>query len=182
MNKKYLFLTVLLLASAIVVAGVQGITSVMGMGNSGEESTEYRQLYEKALTVGQAVEVCQSVGTTQTSDVYYVRGTVSSVTINSNYGNATVILSETSYDKETGEEKTTDFQLYQLSSFNGESFTSENMVQVGDEVIACGPLVNYKGTTPEMNKGYLVALNGSLGWSSSGTPEEQEIVPDTITI
>ncbi len=182
MNKKYLFLTVLLLASAIVVAGVQGITSVMGMGNSGEESTEYRQLYEKALTVGQAVEVCQSVGTTQTSDAYYVRGTVSSVTINSNYGNATVILSETGYDKETGEETTTNFQLYQLSSFNGESFTSENMVQVGDEVIACGPLVNYKGTTPEMNKGYLVAVNGSLGWSSGETPEEQEIVPDTITI
>ena len=182
MNKKYLFLTVLLLASAIVVAGVQGITSVMGMGNSEEESTEYRQLYEKALTVGQAVEVCESVGEQQTSDAYYVRGTVSSVTINSNYGTATVILSETSYDKDSGEEKTTDFQLYQLSSFNGESFTSENMVQVGDEVIACGPLVNYKGTTPEMNKGYLVAVNGSLGWSSGETPEEQEIVPDTITI
>ena len=43
MNKKYLFLTVLLLASAIVVAGVQGITTVMG--SSEDESMEYRQLY-----------------------------------------------------------------------------------------------------------------------------------------
>ncbi len=180
MNKKYLFLTVLLLASAIVVAGVQGITTVMG--SSEDESMEYRQLYENALTVSQAIEICESTGTTQTAESYYVRGTVSRVTINSNYGTATVILSETSYDKDSGEETTTTFQLYQLNSFNGEKFTEDNIIQTGDEVIAYGPLVNYKGTTPEMNKGYLVAVNGSLGWSSGETPEEQEIVPDTITI
>lgn len=180
MNKKYLFLTVLLLASAIVVAGVQGITAVMG--SSEDESMEYRQLYENALTVSQAIEICESTGTTQTAESYYVRGTVSRVTINSNYGTATVILSETSYDKESGEETTTTFQLYQLNSFNGEKFTEENMIQTGDEVIAYGPLVNYKETTPEMNKGSLVGLNGSLGWSSGETPEEPEIIPDTITI
>ena len=180
MNKKYLFLTVLLLASAIVVAGVQGITAVMG--SSEDESMEYRQLYENALTVSQAIEICESTGTTQTAESYYVRGTVSRVTINSNYGTATVILSETSYDKDSGEETTTTFQLYQLNSFNGEKFTEDNIIQTGDEVIAYGPLVNYKGTTPEMNKGYLVGLNGSLGWSSGETPEEPETVPDTITI
>lgn len=180
MNKKYLFLTVLLLASAIVVAGVQGITAVMG--SSEDESMEYRQLYENALTVSQAIEICESTGTTQTAESYYVRGTVSRVTINSNYGTATVILSETSYDKDSGEETTTTFQLYQLNSFNGEKFTEDNIIQTGDEVIACGPLVNYKGTTPEMNKGYLVAVNGSLGWSSGETPEEPETIPDTITI
>ena len=180
MNKKYLFLTVLLLASAIVVAGVQGITTVMG--SSEDESMEYRQLYENALTVSQAIEICESTGTTQTAESYYVRGTVSRVTINSNYGTATVILSETSYDKDSGEETTTTFQLYQLNSFNGEKFTEDNIIQTGDEVIAYGPLVNYNNKTPEMNKGYLVGLNGSLSWSSGETPEEPETIPDTITI
>ena len=183
MNKKYLFLTVLLLASAIVVAGVQGITTVMG--SSEDESMEYRQLYENALTVSQAIEICESTGTTQTAESYYVRGKVSRISINTNYGDATITLTETIYDKESGEETTFTFQLYQLKSFNGEKFTEDNIIQTGDEVIAYGPLVNYNNKTPEMNKGYLVGLNGSLDWSSGetpDTPEEPTDVPDTITI
>ena len=178
MSKKYLFLTVLCFVSAVVVAGVQGITSLMG--NSEDESVTYREIYAKSIDVKEAIAICEETGETATADFYYVRGTVSSVSINLNYGDATIYLEQ--IDEEAGEEYS--IQLYQVRYFNGEKFTEADAIQEGDEVIAYGQLVNYKSNTPEMAKGgYIVAVNGKLSEQGEGTDPENPVVQmDTVTI
>ena len=184
MNKKYLMMTVLLLASAIVVAGVQGITSLMG--NSEEESVAYRQLYEQSIDVKTAVEICQETDTAVTKVFYYVRGEVSYVNISTDYGNATINL--TQVDEETGEEYT--LQLYRVYYFNGEKFTDTEAINEGDEVIAYGKLVNYRGKTPEMPQGCcIVAVNGRMSESNGEVepstptePNDSSVIDNTISL
>jgi hypothetical protein len=44
---------------------------------------------------------------------------------------------------------------------NNEKFTSEDQIGVGDEVVICGKLVDYKGETPEFSGNvYIYSLNG----------------------
>ena len=172
MKKKYLFLTVLLLASAIVVAGVQGITSIMG--SSEGESFTYRDVYAKALSVKEAVQVCQETGQTATESEYLVRGVISNILEFdvATYGNMTVELTET--DSETGEAYT--LTLYRIKGFNGEKLTKDYEVKVGDEVIAYGKLINYKESKPEMqSSGYLVALNGKMSLNEEENGQEGTI-------
>ncbi|MBQ8158788.1 MAG: starch-binding protein [Prevotella sp.] len=144
----------------------------------------YREIYEKSLTVSRAVEVCQSVGEQATTEGYYVRGTVSDVSISTSYGDANVTLTEYATNRETGETKEYTLILYRVKSFNGEKFSDESMIQKGDEVIAYGQLVNYKGTTPEMTNGYLVALNGNMSANNGATePTDPTITySDTVKV
>ena len=52
-------------------------------------------------------------------------------------------------------------QVYAGKNFGGEKFASADDLKPGDEVIIKGTLANYKGNTPEVNKGsVLIQLNG----------------------
>lgn len=87
-----------------------------------------------------------------TSDNKYVKGIVTSITeVSVKNGNATYYIS----DDAAGTDK---LLIYRAKNFENKDYTAENEIAVGDEVLVYGPLVNYKGNTPEMTQGgYIVS-------------------------
>ena len=91
---------------------------------------------------------------------YYVKGKISSIkyTFSAEYGTATFNISDDGTD--SGKQ----FIAYSCYYFGNQPWAEGNkQVNVGDEVIVCGKVVNYNGNTPEFasKKNYLVSLNGS---------------------
>lgn len=99
------------------------------------------------ITIAEAIAICQQTGTTQTTEKYYIRGTVDEIW-NETYGNMNI-------SDDTGTIK-----IYGSYSADG-SVRFDAMTErpaVGDEVLLYGPLVNYKGNTPEMVPGSLTSM------------------------
>jgi len=72
------------------------------------------------------------------------------------YGNATFFLSADG----TGDG---DLQVFRALYLGNKKFEAgQTDIKVGDEVVICGKLMNYKGNTPETvsGKAYLYSLNG----------------------
>lgn len=123
---------------------------------------------ENPFDVASAIAKCKEIGETASTESYYVKGTISSIkqVETAQYGNADFYISN-----DGGE---TTFYVFQAMYLGGEKFTSEDQIKVDDEVIVCGPLVNYKGNTPETaGKGaaYIYSLNGVVkekGGSTGG--------------
>ena len=90
----------------------------------------------------------------------YIKGIVSSVIsggYGTQYGNATFKISE---DGSANYE----FYVFRALYLENAKYDSKDLtnIKVGDEVIVCGKVVNYKGNTPETvsGKAYLYSLNG----------------------
>lgn len=87
----------------------------------------------------------------------YVKGKVSEIRgLNTQYGSLTYYISD---------DGTTTGQLYVYGGLylNGEKFSSEDQLKVGDEVVIRGKLVLY-GSTPEINtNSVLISINGQGG-------------------
>ena len=127
--------------------------------------------YTAALPAGQA-----------TSEKFYVKGIVcqsSKMDISVQYKNATFHISE------DGSANGTQFLIFRTKGLNGADITSEDDVQVGDEVVVYASLVNYMGNTPETAQGgiiYSQKRNGQdLGEGGGETPDDGEDTPDTPT-
>ena len=94
----------------------------------------------------------------------YVKGKISKIADNGTfgqsgtYGNATFYIS---YDGSASNE----IYCYRILYLGNEKYTSGTDIKVGDEVIICGELMNYRGNTPETvaNNAYLYSLNGDTG-------------------
>ena len=88
----------------------------------------------------------------------YVKGKIASIkeAPNAQYGNATFYISE------TGTTTGTQFYAFRVLYLGNQKFTGTETLNVGDEVIICGKVVNYKGNTPETasNKAYIYSHNG----------------------
>ena len=98
------------------------------------------------------------------TEQFYVKGKISTITQNytynisngNTYGNARFNISD---DGST----TSEFICYNCYYLGNRKFTAGNTdIKINDDVIVCGPVVYYKGTTPEFvsNKHYLYSLNG----------------------
>lgn len=112
-----------------------------------------------------ALEVATALPADQTTDKdYYVKGKVSAIKeISPSYGNGTYSI--------TSEGTSVAFDIYRGYYLNGEKFTSEDQLKVGDEVVVCGKFVNFKGNTPQMAQGgKIVSLNGKTSGSDTPTP------------
>jgi len=108
------------------------------------------------FTVAEAIAKCKAIGSTTDGVIYYAKGKISSISSidTGNFGNATFNIS----DNGTDENALTCFRSKYL---NNEKFTSEDQIGVGDEVVICGKLVDYKGETPEFSGNvYIYSLNG----------------------
>ena len=116
------------------------------------------------------------------NDVYdttgevYVKGKISRIagkgtfTEGGTYGNASFYISE---DGKKGNE----FYCFRVLYLGNKKFESGNTdIKVGDEVIVCGQLMNYRGNTPETvaSKAYLYSLNGKTAGGDTPTPEKVE--------
>ena len=100
----------------------------------------------------------------------YVKGKISKIATNGTfteggtYGNASFYISEDG--SENGE-----FYCFRVLYLGNKKFESgQTDIKVGDEVIICGKLMNYRGNTPETVAGeaYLYSLNGATDSGSGG--------------
>ena len=130
-------------------------------GNGGGGETTGTGTLENPLTATQAYDAVAAMEKGAVSEAdYYVKGKISSIkyTFSAEYGTATFNIS----DDGTGNSK--QFIAYSCYYFGNQPWAEGNkQVNVGDEVIVCGKVVNYNGNTPEFasKKNYLVSLNGS---------------------
>lgn len=113
-----------------------------------------------------AIKFASSLAADTNSEPVYIKGIVSRTTdISAQYGNATFYISE------DGKQEN-EFYVFRCLGLNNQKITSANEVQVGDEVIIYGPVVNYKGNTPEtvQNKAYIYSTtNKNEGGNDGGS-------------
>ena len=105
-----------------------------------------------------------------TEEDVYVKGKIASIKyeFSAQYGTATFFISADGQNDYT-------FQCYSVNYLENKPWVEGNtQIKVGDEVVICGKLVNYKGTTPETvsKKAYVYSLNGKTKEEGS-TPEPQ---------
>ncbi len=101
------------------------------------------------------------------TDAVYTKGIISSISeVSPSYGNATF---QISVDGTT----TTELTVFRSKYLNGEKFTAEDQIKVGDEVVVVGVLVLYNGTTPEISNCNLVSLK-----SADQGGEDTPVTPD----
>ena len=95
-----------------------------------------------------------------TPDTYYIKGVISHIKekYGAQYGNASF------YITEDGTRNGTEFYAYHIYYLNNKQWTENDpQIQVGDKVVLCGKLVNYKGNTPETadKEAYLYSLESA---------------------
>ena len=135
-----------------------------------------------------AIKYAQSLGADITSDKdVYIKGVISKIANkgtfaeSGTYGNATFYISEDG-------SSTDEFYVFRtLYLGNKQWVTGQTDIKVGDEVIICGKVVNYKGNTPETSgsNSYLYSLNGKTEAETQQTQEVGSIdnpisVPDAL--
>ena len=106
------------------------------------------------------------------TDKVYVKGKISRIANNGTYvgggtfGNASYWISADGTEND-------EFQIFRSLYFNGEKYTEGTDIQVGDEVIVYGSLMNYRGNTPETvaNENWLYSLNGKTDGNGGGGGE-----------
>ena len=133
---------------------------------------ETKGTFENPLTVAQVLEEVQAMEADKESTVDYIfKGKISTITSEfaSNYGNATFKISD---NGETANE----FTCYRVLYLENKKWVDGNtQIAKGDEVIVCGKVVNYRGTTPETtaSKAYVYSLNGKTKEEGGDTPGPQ---------
>ncbi len=115
---------------------------------------------------------------TPTEESYYIKGKIAQIASNgefsARFGNATFYISDDGADANT-------FYIYRTLYLENQLWVEGNtQIKVGDEVIICGKLVNYKGTTPEtvQNESYIYSLNGKTSEGGEVPPVTGGIVFD----
>lgn len=112
-------------------------------------------------SASQALEMIANGENNPDAEVY-IKGKVSQIKeVSAQFGNATYWISD---------DGTTETQLYVFRGkyLNGEGFTSEDQLKVGDEVVILGRLTTYNGD-PQVNTGSkIVSINGEGGGSTAG--------------
>lgn len=88
----------------------------------------------------------------------FIKGYITSIIeeYSTTYGNASFIIS----DDMNGSNS---FKVWRALHLGNQKYTSGKIqIQIGDEVVICGKVVNYYGNTPEtvQNKAYLYSING----------------------
>lgn len=121
---------------------------------------------DNPYTVAEALAIINAG--TYTSSSVYVQGTISQIDeISTSYGNATYYISD------DGTTSSDQLEVYRGYSLNGDKFTSEDEIQVGDVVIVYGVLTMYY-STPEITTGSsIISINGS-GSSSDDSDDDDD--------
>lgn len=124
---------------------------------------------ETAYSVAKAIELIAANEGLDTK--VYVKGKIASITeVSTSYGNATYNISD---DGTT----TTTLTVYRGYYLDGEKFTAEDQIKVGDEVVVYGKLTLYNGTN-EINTGSSIySLNGTTGINNISAEEANADAP-----
>ena len=120
------------------------------------------RLLKKALRLREKDDVSAAyfVNGATVTDNYWIKGKVSKLAsgFDPKYGNGTFWISE---DGAYNDNLFKDFEVYRTMYLGNKSYVEGDAnVAVGDKVVICGQLTNYKGTSEtNQNKSYLVSVN-----------------------
>lgn len=116
-----------------------------------------------------------ALGDKESENNVYVKGKISAISeeYSTQYGNGAFTISD------DGTTESPQFTAYRVLYLGNKKFASgDTQIQVGDDVILYGKVVNYKGNTPETAQGaaFLFSLNGvdkggDGGQGGEGTPK-----------
>ena len=108
---------------------------------------------EDPYTVGDALTIINAG--TYTSSPVFVEGIITQIdNIDTSYGNATYYIASESDINEDGSVNQ-QLEVYRGYYLNGDKFTSEDQMKVGDHVIVYGQITLY-GSTPEVTQGSML--------------------------
>ena len=117
------------------------------------------------FNIAEAIAKCQQIGETASTEKYYVKGiVVTGGKASGGYGNVTFKMGDT-------KDATELFTAYQVAGSDGEKLEDGFEVKAGSEVVIYGPLVNYKGNTPETSgksAAQIVTIDGKKTNEGSG--------------
>lgn len=101
------------------------------------------------FTVAEALAKCEEIGATASTEEYFAKGVITAISeVSTQYGNATYTISDQGKDNA--------LTVYRGYYLNGDHFTAEDQIKIGDIVIIGGHLVNYTkdgNVTPEFTTG-----------------------------
>ena len=147
-------------AAQIVTINGKKTSEGAATGNDGSQA--------KPFNIAEAIAKCKEVGETASTEKYYIKGiVVKGGKASGGYGNVTFKMGDSKDDTEL-------FTAYQVAGTDGEKLADGYEVKEGDEVVIYGPVVNYKGNTPETtgkSTAQIVTINGkktSEGGSTGG--------------
>ena len=101
----------------------------------------------------------------------YVKGKISRIADNGTFGQSGTFGNATFWMSDDGSQNG-EFYCYRILYLGNKKYTSGDDIKVGDEVVVCGKLMNYRGNTPETvaNSAYLYSLNSQGGGGGGDTP------------
>ena len=108
----------------------------------------------------------------ETTEEVYVKGKISKIADNGTFGQSGTFGNATFYIKDDGGND--EFYCYRILYLGNKKYTSGEDIKVGDEVVVCGKLMNYRGNTPEtvQSKAFLYSLNGVTEGGGGGDAGE----------
>ena len=136
-------------------------------------------ILESPLSPNQANVYAGTLEKGQTSEEdIYIKGKIASIKFpfDAQHGTATFFISIDGQNDFT-------FQCYSVYYLENNSWVDGNtQIQVGDDVIICGKVVNFNGNTPETasKKAYIYSLNGKTKEEGGDNPQPQEAKKVTI--
>lgn len=120
---------------------------------------------DEPFTVKEAIAKCKELGSTASENDFYVKGIISSIDeVSLAYGNATFNISDDGY-----EFPESTLKAYHTYAPDNKRFESESQIMVGDVVVLCGKLVNYRDNAPELLQGYIYSLSSGSSPIDFGT-------------
>ena len=137
---------------------------------SGGGDTPAAGTADNPYTVAQALDAIKDLTWTsntdyETTDEVYMKGKITRIasggtfTEGGTYGNASFYISDDGTE-------TNEFYCFRILYLGNQKFEEgQTDIKVGDDVVVCGQLMNYRGNTPETvsGKAYLYSLNASGG-------------------
>lgn len=130
------------------------------------------------FTIEEAIAKCLEIGSTSDGVIYYARGYISSIKeVSTSYGNATFNISDDGSNDNA-------LTVYRSKWLENASFTAEDQIGVGDEVIIRGKLVNFTrdnvSYTPEFSGDVYVVSHKQAGPGSRLRPFTADEATDFI--
>lgn len=115
------------------------------------------------FNIAAAVAKCKEVGETASTDKFYIKGIADGDYTVGSFKNIDVDL----VDKEGSSEK---FKVFHCKGLDGKDIKEGFKVSKGDAIVVYGPIVNYKGNTPETATGaFIVSINGKAPEADDGS-------------
>ena len=146
-----------------------------GGGGGGDEGTpEGTGTQEDPYNVAAARAAVKGL-TWTSNDTYektatvYVKGKISRIADNGTYGQSGTFGNASFYINDDGADGA-ELYCYRILYLGNKKYTSGTDIKVGDDVVVCGELMNYRNNTPETvaNSAYLYSLNGGGGDTPPG--------------